>query len=263
MTIRRLSSLCSAAFVLCSLVPAATLAQETSASQTVPLFGDTTVEVDVDNGGARFVPIATSTEETGVVIKSTATGPASTSLPVQSTRSGKRIIITLGRGGGASQLPFVAKSQVAYEIDYPARMKLIVHAFGGDVDVMNPTTAVVVSQAGGDVVVESPRAPVSVDDQSGNVTVHKAVAALDLAADAGNVIADLDGAWLPRSIRMESAAGNLVLTVPQSFKARVDASSQNGAVHNALPQTAMTASGPPVWLYAERGDVTIGYPQPH
>ena len=35
---------------------------------------------------------------------------------------------------------------------------------------------------------------------------------------------------------MESAAGNLHLTVPQNFKARVDASSQNGSVHNVLPQ---------------------------
>jgi hypothetical protein len=126
---------------------------------------------------------------------------------------------------------------------------------------MNPTSAVVVSEASGDVLVESPRGPVSVDNQSGNVTIHKAVAALDLAADTGNVTADLDPAWLPRAIRMEAAAGNLNLTVPQNFKARVDASSQNGSVHNVLPQGATTASGPPVWLYAERGDVTIGYSQ--
>ena len=84
-----------------------------------PTFRHTTVEVDVDNGGARFVPIVATTEDR-VVVRSTATGPASTSLPVQSTRSGKRVIITLGRGSGSSQLPFVAKSSVAYEIAYPA-----------------------------------------------------------------------------------------------------------------------------------------------
>jgi hypothetical protein len=261
MSIRRLSSLCGVAFILCLVTAAPVPAQEQTASQTIPLFGDTTIEVEVDNGGAQFEPVAATTEETGVVVRSTATGPASTSLPVQSTRSGKRVIITLGRGSGSSQLPFVPKSQVAYEIVYPARLKLIVHAFGGDVNVMDPTSAVVISEASGDVLVESPRGPLSVDDQSGNVTVHKAVAALDLAADAGNVTADLDPAWLPRAIRMEAAAGNLHLTVPQSFKARVDASSQNGSVHNALPQAATTASGPPVWLYSERGDVTIGYPQ--
>ena len=74
--------------------------------------------------------------------------------------------------------------------------------------------------------------------------------------------ADLDPAWLPRPIRMQAAVGNLTLTVPQNFKAHVDASSQNGSVHNALSQAAMTASGPPVWLFAEHGDVTIGFPQP-
>jgi hypothetical protein len=259
MNIRRLSSLCGVAFILCLVTGAPVPAQEQTASQTIPLFGDTTVEVDVDNGGARFVPIVATTEQTGVVVRSTSTGPASTSLPVQSTRSGKRVIVTLGRGSGSSQLPFVAKSSVAYEIVYPARMKLIVHAFGGDINIANPTSAVVVSEASGDVLIESPRGPVSVDNQSGNVTIHKAVAALDLAADTGNVTADLDLAWLPRSIRMEAAAGNLRLTVPQNFKARVDASSQNGAVHNVLPQSATTASGPPVWLYAERGDVTIEY----
>ncbi len=261
MNIRRLSSLCGVAIVLCLLAPAPVPAQEQTASQTIPLFNDTTVEVDVDNGGARFMPIAATSEDTGVTVRSTSTGPAASSLPVQSTRTGKRIIVTLGRGSGSSQLPFVAKSQVAYEIVYPARLKLIVHAFGGDINIMNPSSAVEVSEASGDVLVESPRGPVSVDNQSGNVTIHRAVAALDLAADTGNVTADLDAAWLPRPIRMEAAAGNLHLTVPQNFKARVDASSQNGSVHNALPQAATTASGPPVWLYAERGDVTIGYPQ--
>jgi hypothetical protein len=141
-------------------------------------------------------------------------------------------------------------------------MKLIVHAFGGDIEVLNPTTAITVSQAGGDVLVDGPRAPISVDDQSGNVTVHKAIASIDLASDSGNVSVDLDPAWLPRPIRMQAAAGNLTLTVPQNFKAHVDASSQTGTVRNALSQAASTASGPPVWLFAEHGDVTIGFPQP-
>ena len=100
MNIRRLSSLCGVAFILCLVTSAPAPAQEQTASQTIPLFGDTTVEVDVDNGGARFVPIVATTEQTGVVVRSTATGPASTPLPVQSTRSGKRVIITLGRGSG-------------------------------------------------------------------------------------------------------------------------------------------------------------------
>jgi hypothetical protein len=260
MDVRRLTSVCGAAFLLFALLPTRAPAQ--SASQTIPLFGDTLLEVDVDNGGARFVPVAASTEETGVVVRSTVTGSATAAPPVQSTRSGKRVIVTLGRGGGASQLPFVPKGQAAYEIDYPAHLKLIVHAFGGDIEVDRPTTAVVVSQADGDVLVESPRAPVAVDDQSGNITVHKAVAALDLASDSGNVSADLDPAWLPRPIRMQAAAGNLTLTVPQNFKAHVDASSQNGSVHTALSQEASGASGPPVWLFSERGDVMIGFPPP-
>jgi hypothetical protein len=261
MSVRRLTVFCGVALTICCAVPIPGAAQQT-VSQNIPLFGDTTVEVDVDNGGARFLPVASSTEETGVVVRSTTSGPAPSPLPLQFTRSGKRLIVTIGRGGNNSQLPFVAKSQVAYEVVYPARLKLIVHAYGGDIEVMNPTTQVVVSEADGNVLIENPHAPVSVDDQSGDVTVHRAVAALDLASDAGDVNADLDPSWLPRPIRMQSAAGNLRLTVPSNFSARVDASSQNGTLHTALTQSAAGASGPPVWLYTEKGDVTIGFPQP-
>jgi Putative adhesin len=261
MNLRRLTSVCGVASALFWLAPASAPAQQQNASLTVPLFGDTTVEVDVDNGGARFLPAAAS-ENGAIVVKSNASGPTPSQLPVQTTRSGKRVIITLGRGGGASQLPFVAKPQVAYDVIYPSRLKLIVHAFGGDINVMNPATAVSVSAASGDVLVENPHAPISVDDQSGAVTVHGAVAALDLASDAGNVSADLDPSWLPRPIRMQAAAGNLHLTVPPNFSAHVDASSQNGTVHNVLSSAANGASGPPVWLFAEHGDVTIDFPKP-
>lgn len=261
MNLRRLACVCGVAIAIICLVPAPLPAQQQNATLSIPLFGDTTVEVDVDNGGARFLPAA-STDNGGITIKSNASGPTPSQLPIQSTRSGKRIIVTLGRGSGSTQLPFVAKPQVAYDVIYPSRLKLIVHAFGGDIYVMNPTTAIAVSAASGDVLVENPHAPVSVDDQSGSVTVHRAVAALDLAADTGNVVADLDSAWLSRSIRMQSASGTLTLTVPQNFSAHVDASSQNGAVHSALSAAASGASGPPVWLFAEHGDVTIDFPKP-
>jgi hypothetical protein len=234
-------------------------AAQKTVSQHVPLFGDTILEVEVDIGGARFLPIVASTEEDVTVTAAGGDG-APTALPLQTTRVGKRVIVTLGRGAGSSTIPFVAKAQSAYEISYPARMKLIVHAFGGDIDIVKPSTAVTVTAADGAVLIENPDGPVSVDDQSGSVTVHQARAALDLAADAGDVTADLAPTWLSRPIRMQSAAGNLRLTVPASFSAHVDASSQNGSVNDQLSHAATSASGPPVWLYAEHGDVTIGLP---
>jgi len=261
MKTRRLSRLCAAALAVFALTALPVAAQQ-SATVEIPLFGDTTLEVESYNGGARFVPIAATTEATGVTVKVAISGARPNQLPVQSTRVSKRVIVTIGRGSGATQLPFVAKNQVAYEVDYPARMKLVVHAFGGDIDVVDPTSAVSVTDASGDVLIENPRAPVAVDNQAGAVIVRRAVAALDLAADAGDITADLDPAWLPRSIRIESASGNLHLTVPANFKAKVEASSQSGSVHSALSPSAANASGPPVWLYAEHGDVTIAFPQP-
>jgi len=261
MKLRRLTALCGLAVGLVCAAPPPVPAQGTSL-QRIPLFGDTELDVQINNGGAHFLPGGASGDPSGVVVISMTSGSPPAQPPVTFTRSGKRVLVTIARVGDGSSLPFVQQSRVEYSVVYPSRMKLVVHAFGGNVVVTNPINPVVVSDASGNVVVERPRAPVSVDNQSGNVTVHAATAALDLAADSGDVSADLDPSWRPRPIRMESGSGNLQLTVPTSFTARVDASTQSGTVHNALSQSASHASAPPVWLYTERGDVTIGFPQP-
>ncbi|HTX58796.1 MAG TPA: hypothetical protein VMH02_03890 [Verrucomicrobiae bacterium] len=232
------------------------------AGQVVPVWSATVLEVDVDTGGARFTPVAESTKSGVVHINAIANGPVPSTLPVQWTRAGKRIIVTVGRGSGGSILPFVPRTQLAYDVTYPAGLQLVVHAFTGNIAVEHPSSQTQVTVSQGDVTIDAPRAPVLVDDAQGDVTVSGALAGIDLASDRGDVTADLAPNWLPRPIRMESALGDLRLTVSPGFRARVDASTSAGTVHDGLSSAMRGAKDPPVWLYTEKGDVWLATPHP-
>jgi hypothetical protein len=217
----------------------------------------------VDRAGAKVLEL----EAGGAAIELTPSTDLSTievrvdqdrSAPVpmlESQRQGNRLSVSLKPPGGAPLIPFVPSTAATYAVTYPADMRLDLRVSNGDVHLSKPSASVEIYDQNGNVSVDSPRASITAESAAGDVTVTGALAPIDLAADDGNVAATLAAAWSGNEIRMQSANGTVRLTVPKGFRGKIDASSDNGTVHNAFG--ASNARSPFVWLYALKGDVWL------
>lgn len=174
---------------------------------------------------------------------------------VQSARQGNRLAISLTPAGGAPLLPFVPSNAATYTVTYPADMRLDLRLSNGNVRIANPSASVEIYDQEGNIDIDSPRASITAESAHGDVLVTGALAPVDLAADDGNVTATLAPAWSGNEIRMQSGKGNVRLTVPNGFRAKIDASSESGAVHNTFGNS--NARAPFVWLYSLKGDVWL------
>jgi hypothetical protein len=184
-----------------------------------------------------------------------------TALPqLQTSRTGNRFAMSIVPPSNAPLIPFAQGAPAKYNVTYPARMRLDLRISSGDVHIVNPSSAVEIYDNGGNITVDDPRTSITAESARGNVTVNHALAPIDLAADAGDVTADLANGWSGDQIRVQAAAGTIRLAVPPSFRARFDASTESGTVHNALdPQGAKS---PFVWLYALKGDIYVTVAKP-
>lgn len=174
---------------------------------------------------------------------------------LQSVRQGNRLALSLKPPGGAPLLPFVPSNAATYTVTYPADMRLDLRLSNGDVRIANPSASVEVYDQQGNIDVDRPHASITAENAHGNIMVTGALAPVDLAADDGNVAATLAPGWSGNEIRMQSGTGTVRLTVPKSFHAKIDASSESGAVHNTFGSS--NARAPFVWLYALKGDVWL------
>lgn len=244
----RLSALAVPCAVLLALMMRG--AAPAAIDSVLPASGAGVLEFDVRGGDTSFVSEAAGIKTIHVQCNADVAAP-------QVARKGRHMTVTLGGGAGRSSLPFVTSENLGYTIAYPASLKLIVHSYAGNVEIVRPVSPVEVLVTAGDVHVVAPRSTATVDSSSGSVLVEQAHGALDLSTDNGNITADLDNAWSGGSIRMESAAGDVLLTAPPEFHARIDASTENGKLRNALAGRRPVASDPFVWLYTLRGNVTL------
>jgi DUF4097 and DUF4098 domain-containing protein YvlB len=134
-------------------------------------------------------------------------------------------------------------------------MRLDLRISNGDIRLSKPSANVEIYDQNGNISIDAPRASVTAESGRGDVAVTDALAPIDLAADEGNVSATLAPGWFGNEIRMQSASGTVRLTVPSGFHAKIDASSDGGAVHNTFGSS--NARTPFVWLYALKGDVFL------
>jgi hypothetical protein len=178
--------------------------------------------------------------------------PGRPPLNVQSTRSGAQLDITL-RGPERSALPF-GPSGHAFQVTFPAGLRLEVRQFGGSVRLTNPAAPVEIYDADGDIAIDGPRKPVVAEADSGDVSVTAARAGLELTAENGRVQASLAPGWSGNEIRLESTAGDLLLSVPQGFAGDYDLTSGSGKITNPLRSEP---HAPLVFMLSERGNVTV------
>lgn len=204
------------------------------AAIVLPLAGATQINMQIESGGVHLIAAA---GVHAVTIRSTTRGNAAPP-HVEVSRSGTAMAIVLTGHSGAS-VPFAQGSSgsVGYEIVYPAYVRIEA------------------SELSGDITLDGERARAAIETNSGSIIVNSAHGELDLAADQGDITVTLATNWKAPSLRMQSANGTLRLSVPPSFRARIDAQADAGSVHNSLPRA--TANRPFVWLYSERGDVWI------
>ncbi|MBV8283418.1 MAG: DUF4097 family beta strand repeat protein [Candidatus Eremiobacteraeota bacterium] len=139
-------------------------------------------------------------------------------------------------------------------------MRLDARISSGDVALTKSTAAVEIFDQEGNINVDSPRASITAESARGEVVVTGALAPVDLAADDGDVTASLATGWSGNAIRMQSGTGAIHLSVPAGFRAKFDASSNQGSVHN--PFAGSDARAPFVWLYAIKGDVWVAQNKP-
>jgi len=179
---------------------------------------------------------------------------------LQASNKGNRLSVTIIPPAGRPIVPFAQGGGVRYAVTYPASMRLDLRASLGDVHIVKPSSPVEIFDQNGNITVDDPRGTVTAENAQGNITVTHALGPIDLAADDGDVTADLSNGWSGNEIRVQAATGAIHLTVPATFRARIDASSVSGAVHNPLdPQGARS---PFVWLYALKGDVVVTVAKP-
>jgi hypothetical protein len=154
---------------------------------------------------------------------------------------GKTLNITFSGAPGAA-LPFAVQGNVTYEVRFPERLRLQV-----------------VDQSG-DVTADGPKAAIAIDDDSGNIVVHSAHARVDAVADFGDASVDLAAGWAADAIRMESANGDIHLALASPIRGELDATSEDGVVHNLAGDAIITSKLPVIFLITERGDVWITPP---
>jgi hypothetical protein len=239
-------------FVLClllavSAVPAAAQALD----RTVDRGGAKVLELEA--GGAAIV-LTPSANLATIIIRVDQDKSAPTPV-LQSSRQGNRLAMSLKPAGGAPLIPFVPSNAATYTVTYPADMRLDLRISNGNVHIANPSASVEIYDQQGNIDIDGPHASVTAENAHGNIMVTGALAPVDLAADDGNVAATLATGWSGNEIRMQSGTGTVRLTVPKDFHAKIDASSEAGAVHNTFGSS--NARAPFVWLYALKGDVWL------
>ena len=234
------------------------VAQAAAASAAQPVAGDATIQrrgagvLEITTGGAALTLMPSAVGDIRVHADPNGALHAS---QLQTIRSGKRLSLTVAGPSGTSMVPFATESRVAFQITYPASMKIDVRVSSGNVRVVKPVAGVQVYDQSGDVSIEQPHANVTVEAQSGDVSVDGALAPIDLAADNGNVTAGVASGWSGREIRIQSATGTIHLTLPSGFHGRFDVTSAKGELYNTFGPS--NARAPLVWLYAPDAGVWI------
>jgi hypothetical protein len=208
--------------------------------------------LELEAGGAAIVLTPSSDEST---IRIHIDQNASQSPTLQYARQGNRLAVTLKPANGAPLIPFVPSTAATYSVTYPADMRLDLRISNGDIHLSKPSASVEIYDQNGNIDVDSPRASITAENGHGDIAVTGALAPVDIAADDGSVTASLASGWSGNEIRMQSGRGTVRLTVPRGFRAKIDASSDRGAVHNDFGTS--NARSPFVWLYAIKGDVWL------
>jgi hypothetical protein len=217
---------------------------------TVPVAGATVLRLNV-TGDVELVPDATIP---GVQIRSLSAAGAAP-VRISSVRTGKRLDLSF-TGPARSLLPFTASGD-AYRVSYPAGLPLDLRQFSGAVRIVEPAAAVQIYDADGSISVERPRGTVVAQADQGSVTVTAARAQIELTSGNGDVHASLAPDWRGSEIRLESTAGNLILTVPPGFQGRYDLATASGRVINPFRSIA---GKPLVFMLTERGNVIVRMP---
>jgi hypothetical protein len=202
----------------------------------IPLGGANQINLQVESGGVHLIAAAGIHTITVHEITSGNAQPH-----VEVTRIGKSTISLALIGHPGIRLPIALgpPNSIAYEIVYPANVRI-----SG-------------SNLAGDVTIDNERARVAIQTNSGTIIAHNAHGDIDLAADSGSISVSLARDWRGSTIRMQSGGGTLSLTVPPGFRGHIDADTDNGKLRNALAGTRSNARRPFVWLYTIKGDVTI------
>ncbi len=238
-------------FLLLLTLAALPAGADTALDRTVDRAGAKVFELDA--GGAAIV--LTPSANLGT-ISIRVNQDKSAPIPVlQSVRHGNRLAVSLNPPDGAPVLPFVSSTAATYAVAYPADMRLDLRLSTGDVRISNPSASVEIYDGDGNIQVAGPRASITAESGHGNIMVTGTLAPVDLAADDGNVAATVEQGWSGDEIRMQSGKGTVRLTVPKSFRGKIDVSSADGAVHNTFGTS--NARAPFVWLYALKGDVWL------
>jgi hypothetical protein len=230
---------------------------------TTAASADTLLDRSIDRSGAKILELEAGgaaivlepSEDLGTVrvrIDQDRSAPVPS---LQSTRQGNRLAMSLKPPSGAPLLPFVPSNAATYTVTYPADMRLDLRLSNGDVRISKPSASIDIYDQDGNITIDDPRASITAENGHGNIAITGALAPVDLAADNGDVSATLAPGWSGNEIRMQSATGTVRLTVPKGFRAKVDVSSDGGAVHNTFG--ASNARSPFVWLYAIKGDVWL------
>jgi hypothetical protein len=214
----------------------------------VPLLGATILRVNI-SGDVRFTPDAAV--RTVAVHADSKNAPSKFSL--SATRTGSRLTLAIS-GPQRAVLPFGGASGTAYEIVYPAHLKLDVREYAGDVSIDRPVAPVDVYDAQGDLRVDGAQSSVTAEANYGDIVVSKTRGAVDVAADTGDITVDLAPDWAGDSVRLQAAKGDVRLNVPPAFRGKFDVSAGQGSISNAL---RYDPNGIPVFIVVRTGDVTV------
>lgn len=204
-----------------------------SIDKTAALAGATALGVAGYNGNVHLYADGGSTVRIHAVLGARS-AEALKMLDVQTSREGNTLRVA-DVCPSTRQFVFWNFKDCDIELDvhYPRGLPVSLHSENGNIVVDGAGGAVSIANGNGNIHVNGAGGQVSVKNGNGNITVLDAPANLSVSNTNGNLEAMLADDWRGSTIALRTNAGNVLLSVPRSFNAKLTARTRLGDVKDS------------------------------
>lgn len=207
-------------------------AYQRTLDKTVQASGARTLSVTGFNGNVHLYGDSGTTVRVHAILGARS-ADALKLLDVQTSRDGGTVSVKDVCPSTTHFIFFQAKDcDIQLEVHYPRALATTLTSQNGNVNVDGAGSSVRISNTNGNVRVNGAGGAVSVKNTNGNVTLADAPSDIMVTNTNGNVHANLTNAWRGSTIALSTHAGNVTLSVPSSFQAKLDAHTRMGNVRN-------------------------------
>lgn len=160
---------------------------------------------------------------------------------------------------------FPRSLEIDYEVFTPAATDLSLSTGSGNVRADHYTSKLNAATGSGDIYLQTIDGDVLAKTSSGDISLHTVNGNVSANTSSGSITVSLSGAdWVGTGLTATTKAGNILLSRPEGYRARITATADVGEVEVdgktksfPFPATITTGSGQPIKLTTHAGDVTV------